>query len=215
MHKSQLTELSYTAVVKPNMLIQQNNNVDKRSELSKQNMNVKSNKTTKLSEKCVVVKSFYNKHFPTDRRTYNWRVPFVGLVLSILSMHFVTTEFAIRWYMSNRENHILLHLYVFVSAALSYELHYGLKIGDRKQYTPWLLLKLVEIFLTLATIIYILVDHPWHLNISAPLIIYGIVVSILNGLTTYIVGSTSLKQLRGHLAKENVDVNIYDNVDNI
>jgi hypothetical protein len=110
------------------MVIQQNNDVDKHSEVTQQKMNDKSDNIQMLSKKWIGVKSFYNKHFPTDRRSYNLRVPFVGLVVSVLSMHFVISELGDHWYFKDEKNLILLYLYVFVSAALSYELYYGLKI---------------------------------------------------------------------------------------
>jgi hypothetical protein len=191
------------------MVIQQNNDVDKHSEVTQQKMNDKSDNIQMLSKKWIGVKSFYNKHFPTDRRSYNMRVPFVGLVVSVLSMHFVISELGDHWYFKDEKNLILLYLYVFVSAALSYELYYGLKIEDRKQHTPWILLKFIEICLTVPSIIFCVVRH----GIDA--IVYGSVVLILNALTTYIVGSTSLKQLREHPAQENVDDNIYDKGDNV
>jgi hypothetical protein len=43
-------------------------------------------------------------------------------------MHFVISELGDHWYFKDEKNLILLYLYVFVSAALSYELYYGLKI---------------------------------------------------------------------------------------
>jgi hypothetical protein len=170
-------------------------------------MNVKKNKTTKL---CVEVKSFYNKHFPTDRKTYNWRLPFIGLVLSLLSMHFVAASFVIVNYTL-----LLPYIYIFVAAPVGYELHYGLKIGDRKQYTPWLILKLIEMCLTLASVIYVLVEYRRYMSSYAPAVVYGFVILTLNGLITYVVGSMSLKQLRGHQPKENIDENVYDNYDNV
>ncbi|XP_063923373.1 uncharacterized protein LOC135137609 [Zophobas morio] len=170
---------------------------------------------SKLSQKVVEVKSFYNKHFPTDRRTYNLRVPLVGLILSVLTIHFVTNFFMVRRYFRHEDtDNLVKYLLIFISAALGYELYYGLLIGDRKQFTPWILGKLIELCFTFATIIYIIVDYWSILRFCVPQLCYGLIVFALNGLVTYVVTSTSLRQFRGHGRKTDIpEENIYEAYD--
>ncbi|KYB27891.1 hypothetical protein TcasGA2_TC032779 [Tribolium castaneum] len=177
--------------------------------------NAKNAAESKFSQKCVQVRSFYNKHFPTDRRTFNLRLPFVGLILSVLALHFVTSEFAVRWYFGREINDLARYCYIFAAAGVGFELYYGLKIGDRKQYTPWILLKFVELGFICATIIYIFVDSRNHLNSASAAIIYGFILLVLNGFVTYIVTSASWRQFHGKPTKTDVDENIYETYDDV
>ncbi|XP_044254164.1 uncharacterized protein LOC123004793 [Tribolium madens] len=180
-----------------------------------QTTNSKNAEKSKFSQKCVEVRSFYNKHFPTDRRTFNFRLPFVGLILSVLGLHFVTSEFAVQWYFQREINDLARYCYIFAAAGVGYELYYGLKIGDRKQYTPWILLKFIELCFIFATIIYIFVDSRNRLNLKAAVIVYGFILLVLNGFVTYIVTSTSWRQFHGNAPKTNSDENIYDTYDDV
>ncbi|KAJ3665418.1 hypothetical protein Zmor_000914 [Zophobas morio] len=153
------------------------------------------NKSLYLSKTVIEVKSFYNKHFPTDRKTYNLRVPFVGLILSICTVYLLPL------YVFKHEEIILPQcLLIFIAIGVGYELYYGLKIGDRKQFTPWIILKVIELLFTLVINIWLMMDLWFFL----PIVVYAWILFVLNGLVTYTVINKSFKMFRGSGNKSNI-----------
>ncbi|XP_063923436.1 uncharacterized protein LOC135137646 [Zophobas morio] len=158
----------------------------------------KHNKTSNLSEKVVAEvdnKSFYNKYFPTDRKTYNLRIPFVGLILSVCTVYLLTIC------IFNREEIYLPQcLLIFIAAALGFELYYGLKIRDRQQFTPWIIFKVIELLFTFVAIVGLVLNWRWNVTLlSCALILFA-----LNGWITCTVINTSLKMSPGCKNKSHV-----------
>ncbi|XP_044767141.1 uncharacterized protein LOC123323021 isoform X2 [Coccinella septempunctata] len=102
---------------------------------------------------------FYNRHFPTDKDSYAVRLPIIAL-----------------WhdYRERREYYIWA-LIVLISAS-TYGLYYGIKIGDRKQFTPWIIFKIIEIISTTDSLLNIFIHGHIYGNTLTNVILGFIVL---------------------------------------
>lgn len=96
----------------------------------------------------VRVLAFYNKHFPTDKKTYSIRLPLIGLVsipyplnlytrfkiriynsiskvFSILCLHIVVTFWGRNAYEGNQ---LVILSYILLSTGVAYELYWGFNV---------------------------------------------------------------------------------------
>ncbi|XP_045461872.1 uncharacterized protein LOC123671988 isoform X2 [Harmonia axyridis] len=121
----------------------------------------------------IKLRMFYNKHFPTDKDSYAVRFSVVGLALSLCSLQ---VFFNLQWkeYRERREFYIWALILLLSSA--TYGLYYGMKIGDRKQFTPWMIFKIIEIITTTISLVNTLAKPYYNRQNDSINIVIGFVV---------------------------------------
>ncbi|XP_044254165.1 uncharacterized protein LOC123004794 [Tribolium madens] len=146
----------------------------------------------KSSIKCIHVLSFWNEYFPNDPETYNLRITATGLILSFLAVHVVSEKLSDSRFF-DATGIFLMCGYIVMVAWVSNELYNGLKIADPKRYTTWIIVKVFEIFLIVASCVYGIFD-----GILPIMLVYSVVVLMFDSFSTFIVIKLWQKQLHQH-----------------
>ncbi|XP_045461869.1 uncharacterized protein LOC123671987 [Harmonia axyridis] len=99
----------------------------------------------KFEKWSIELRMFYNKHFPTDKDSYAVRFSVVGLALSFCSLQLFLN---LQWKEKRETQEFYIWALIVLLSSAAYGLYYGMKIGDRKQFTPWIIFKSIEIVTT-------------------------------------------------------------------
>lgn len=164
----------------------------------------------------IRIKSFYNNHFPTDKKTFTYRIPAVGFILSILSYQYCVYFFVD----FSRAFPLFAMAYIITALLLAVELYWGLTIGDRKQYTPWIILKILEIAATFSILIFTVVKANDKYSYRLPsfitdpsigMTVSGLLFTVANIiLTLYISNKSFGNEEIDEQANNNFEDNIYE-----
>ncbi|XP_045461874.1 uncharacterized protein LOC123671989 isoform X1 [Harmonia axyridis] len=111
----------------------------------------------------IKLRMFYNKHFPTDKDSYAVRFSVVGLALSLCSLQLFLN---LQWKEKRETQEFYIWALIVLLSSAAYGLYYGMKIGDRKQFTPWIIFKSIEIVTTTMSLVVAFINSRGHVLIN-------------------------------------------------